>query len=123
MLYCPVVLAAAPAVARPRPIPREPRVRVNRELDALARSLRAYAMDVSRSGAFFHTRAPRPVGARIDLAFCVIIDDIETVRGLGEVVRVGDRGMGVRFLELDSASRDLLARLLARASERGEARR
>jgi uncharacterized protein (TIGR02266 family) len=115
------VLASAYAVAKPRPIPREARIRVNRELDALAGTIHAYASDVSRSGVFFRTRTPRPVGTRVRLAFSVIIDDIETIRGVGEVVRVSEGGMGVRFLELDSASRDVLARLLARASERGEA--
>ena len=106
-----------------RAIPREPRVRVNRELDSLFPGIREYATDVSRSGALFRCRRPPPVGSRVELAFSVIIDDIETIRGVGEVVRNEERprGYGVRFLELDSASRDVLARLLARASERGEA--
>lgn len=80
------------------------------------------ASDISRSGEFFRCREAAPVGARLALEFSVIIDDIAMIRGRGEVVRVTSRSMAVRFLELDSASEDVLARLLARARERGEGR-
>ena len=58
-----------------------------------------------------------PVGTRVALKFSIIMDDIETVEGVGEVVRVSHSpsGMGVVFTSLTSHSMDLLGKLLTRA--------
>jgi hypothetical protein len=50
----------------------------------------------------------------VNLRFTVIMDDIETIDGLGEVVRVTDDppGMGVVFKELTDYSQELLQKLL-----------
>jgi hypothetical protein len=50
----------------------------------------------------------------VNLRFTVIMDDIETVEGVGEVVRVSDDpvGMGVVFTELSGYSKGLIERLL-----------
>jgi hypothetical protein len=54
----------------------------------------------------------------VNLRFTVIHDDLETIEGLGEVVRTVDRGrnkgMGVVFVELSEVSRALIERILVR---------
>ena len=52
----------------------------------------------------------------MNLRFTVIMDDIETIEGIGEVVRVEDDppGMGVVFRELSGYSKDLIDKLLVR---------
>jgi hypothetical protein len=53
------------------------------------------------------------------------MDDIETIEGIGEVVRVekdpttGAGGMGVVFRELSAYSQDLIGKLLTQRSSRG----
>ena len=66
-------------------------------------------------------KTPLPVGTRVDLRFTVIMDDVETIEGVGEVVRVqkDPPGMGVVFVELSQYSRHLLTKLLTPA--RGQA--
>jgi hypothetical protein len=50
----------------------------------------------------------------VQLTFTVIMDDVETIEGVGQVVRVQDDppGMGVAFTKLTKYSEDLLIRLL-----------
>jgi hypothetical protein len=50
----------------------------------------------------------------VNLRFTVIMDDIETIEGTGEVVRVEQEpaGMGVVFRELTSYSKNLIDKLL-----------
>ena len=63
---------------------------------------------------------PLPVGTKVDLRFTIIVDDFETIEGIGEVVRVvkpsdsEQCGMGVVFTELASYSKALIDRLLTR---------
>ena len=40
------------------------------------------------------------------------MEDIETIEGIGEVVRVEKDGMGVVFRELSAYSKDLIDKLL-----------
>lgn len=95
---------------------RERRVDINLEFDSLGNLLSEYLTNVSRTGAFIHTREPWPVGTRLRLRFTVITDDPEILEGAAEVVRVSDQppGMGVAFLDLTAASKDLIDRILAR---------
>ena len=95
------------------------RVTVNHEFDTIADFISEYVSDISRTGIFIRSDDPLPKGTRVDLRFSIIVDDIETIEGIGEVVRVippgGDEppGMGVNFTELTDASRALVDRLLA----------
>jgi hypothetical protein len=90
------------------------RVTINKEFDSFDQFIREYVTNISRSGAFIKTTEPLPVGSEVDLRFTVIMDDIETVEGLGVVVRVetDPSGMGVVFKELSSYSRGLIEKLL-----------
>ena len=58
---------------------------------------------------------PLPIGTQVDLRFTVLADEIETIEGTGEVVRVvveGVRpGMGVAFAHLTPQSWQVLHRL------------
>lgn len=99
---------------------KEPRYTVNREFASVEEFIREYVANISRSGAFIRSDDPLPVGTRVALNFSVIVDEIETIEGIGEVVRVvppgGEQpaGMGVVFTELNAYSRRLLDRLMTR---------
>ena len=96
------------------------RVRVNREFDSIDEFISEYVSDISQSGVFIRSDDPLPKGTKVDLRFTVIDEDMETIAGIGEVTRVvlpgGEQpsGMGVVFLELESASQRLVERLLTR---------
>ena len=94
----------------------EERVTINREFESYDAFINEYVTNISRSGVFIRSRSPLPVGTRVDLKFTVITDDIETVEGVGEVVRVESEpcGMGVVFVELPTYSKHLIEKLLVR---------
>ncbi len=93
---------------------RESRVTINKEFDSFDQFIEEYVTNISQSGVFIKTKSPLPIGTSVDLRFTVIMDDIETIEGVGEVVRVQDDppGMGVVFRELSSYSQDLISKLL-----------
>lgn len=93
---------------------REARVTLNKEFESVDAFVHEYVTNISRTGAFVKASEPLPIGTRVDLKFTVITDDIETIEGVGEVVRVQSDppGMGVVFTELSQYSQSLLARLL-----------
>lgn len=99
---------------------RDRRVDINIEFDALGKLLSEYVTNVSRSGAFIHTRDPWPVGTRLRLRFTVLAEDPEILEGAAAVVRVSEAppGMGVVFMDLTPASRALIARLVSRGTPR-----
>lgn len=94
------------------------RLVVNREFDSIEEFITEYVSDVSKSGVFIRSDDPLPVGTTVDLCCSVIVDDFETIEGIGEVVRVvepgGDDapGMGVVFRELTNYSKKLIERIL-----------
>jgi|SRR5690606_8841995 len=90
------------------------RVTINKEFDSFDQFIKEYVTNISRSGAFIKTSEPLPVGSEVDLRFTVIMDDIETIEGIGRVVRVESDppGMGVVFQKLSSYSRRLIEKLL-----------
>jgi len=90
------------------------RVTINKEFDSFDQFIQEYVTNISRSGAFIKTHDPLPVGSEVNLRFTVIMDDIETIEGIGEVVRVekDPPGMGVVFRELSAYSKDLIEKLL-----------
>ena len=99
---------------------REKRRVINREFASVEEFILEYVSNISRSGAFIRSDEPLPVGTRVALRFTLLMEEIETIEGLGEVVRVvpmGGRsksGMGVVFVELTRHSKALLERLLTR---------
>lgn len=95
--------------------PRESeRVTINKEFDSFDQFIKEYVTNISRSGAFIKTNDPLPIGSEVDLRFTVIMDDIETIEGVGCVVRVESDppGMGVVFKELSGYSQNLIEKLL-----------
>jgi len=90
------------------------RVTINKEFESYDAFINEYVTNISRTGAFVRSKSPLPVGTRVNLRFTVIMDDIETIEGEGEVVRVHDDppGMGVVFTELSSYSKGLIDKLL-----------
>lgn len=93
---------------------REDRLTINKEFESFDSFIREYVTNVSRTGAFVKRPDPLPVGTVVHLKFTVIMDDIETIEGEGEVVRVQDDppGMGVVFTKVSQYSQHLLERML-----------
>jgi uncharacterized protein (TIGR02266 family) len=90
------------------------RVTINKQFASFDDFVREYVTNVSGSGAFVRTDSPLPVGTEVNLKFSVVLDGVETIEGVGVVVRV-DRdpaGMGVAFKELRGYSKRLMERLL-----------
>jgi len=98
----------------------ELRMTINKEFESFDAFIHEYVTNISRTGAFVKSKSPPPIGTRVNLRFTVIMDDIETIEGIGEVVRVQDDppGMGVVFTELSQYSQHMLSRLLTRAHEK-----
>ncbi len=90
------------------------RLTINKEFESFDAFIQEYVTNISRSGVFIKSSNVLPVGTRVNLRFTVIMDDIETIEGVGEVVRVetDPAGMGVVFRELSGYSKDLIDKLL-----------
>jgi Tfp pilus assembly protein PilZ len=94
------------------------RVTINKEFDSFDQFIEEYVTNISRSGAFVKTSTPLPIGTEVDLRFTVVMDGIETIEGVGEVVRVDTdpAGMGVVFKKLGGYSAQLIEKLLTAKS-------
>jgi Tfp pilus assembly protein PilZ len=90
------------------------RVTINKEFESFDAFIQEYVTNISRTGVFIKSQTPLAIGTRVNLRFTVIMDDIETIEGIGEVVRVekDPPGMGVVFRELSAFSKDLIEKLL-----------
>lgn len=101
---------------------QNPRIGVNQEFESIDAFLSEYVTNISRGGIFIRSKNPLPVGTRVQLRFTVILDDIETIEGEGEVVRVeqtpGNTGMGVSFKQLTPASQRIVDQLMAERDAR-----
>lgn len=97
---------------------KEERVTINKEFESYDAFIHEYVTNISRSGVFVKSKTPLAVGTKVNLRFTVIMDDIETIEGVGEVVRVEEDppGMGVVFTELSSYSKELIGKLLTRST-------
>lgn len=97
-------------------VSRDPRVTINHEFESVEQFITEYVTNISRSGVFIRSKDPLPAGTRVHLRFTVIVDEIETIEGVGEVVRVSHKppGMGVAFVELTSFSQKLIEKLMTR---------
>lgn len=102
---------------------QDDRVTINKEFESFDAFIHEYVTNISRTGVFVKSKKPLPVGTRVNLKFTVIMDDIETIEGIGEVVRVQEDppGMGVVFRELSQYSQHLLERLLTGPPSTGDA--
>ena len=92
------------------------RLTINQEFESFDAFIDEYVTNLSRSGAFIKTKTPLPVGTKVNLHFTVLHEDMETVTGVGEVVRVQNDppGVGVVFSELSPDSAAVIERMLAR---------
>lgn len=97
------------------------RLTINQEFESFDAFIDEYVTNLSRTGAFIKTRAPLAVGTKVNLRFTVLHEDMETIEGVGEVVRVqaDPAGVGVVFSELSEPSRALIERLLAARGKKG----
>jgi uncharacterized protein (TIGR02266 family) len=93
---------------------RDERVTINKEFESFDAFIHEYVTNISRSGVFIKSKQPLPVGTKVNLRFTVIMDDIETIEGQGEVVRVDEEpaGMGVVFTQISGYSEQLIEKLL-----------
>ncbi|HEY8074565.1 MAG TPA: PilZ domain-containing protein [Labilithrix sp.] len=92
---------------------QDERVTINKEFESFDAFIQEYVTNISRTGVFIRAQRPLAVGTKVNLTFTVIITDgIETIEGVGEVVRVEKDGMGVVFRELSGYSKDLIDKLL-----------
>jgi len=92
---------------------RHERQTINKAFESFDAFAQEYVTNISRSGIFIRSKAPLPVGTKVDLRFTVMMDEVEIIEGKGEVVRVSEAGMGVEFRELTSSSKALLEQLIA----------
>jgi uncharacterized protein (TIGR02266 family) len=96
---------------------RDERLTINKEFESFDAFIQEYVTNISRSGVFIKSKSPLPKGTKVNLKFTVIMEDIETIEGTGEVVRVADnpKGMGVVFTSLTSFSKSLIEKMLTRS--------
>ena len=90
------------------------RVTINKDFESFDAFIQEYVTNISRTGVFVKSKQPLPIGTKVNLKFTEIMDEIETIEGVGEVVRVQQDppGMGVVFRELSTYSQHLIERLL-----------
>lgn len=88
------------------------RLTINKEFDSFDAFIQEYITNISRTGVFIKAQKVLPIGTIVNLQFTIIMDDIETIEGVGEVVRLEKDGMGVVFRELSSYSKNLIDKLL-----------
>ena len=90
------------------------RLTINKEFESFDAFIHEYVTNISRTGVFIKSKTPLEIGTQVNLRFTVIMDDIETIEGTGEVVRVEEdpAGMGIAFTELVTESKELIERLL-----------
>jgi uncharacterized protein (TIGR02266 family) len=89
-------------------------VRVRCRIPSFIDFVETQSVNVSREGMYLRCETPPEVGAKIE--FEVGLDDgYVLIQGTGVVVRVvttGEKGLGLRFLELDDKSRKLINRIV-----------
>jgi uncharacterized protein (TIGR02266 family) len=103
---------ANPGFGRPPRLPMTVLVRCR--FGSFLEFVETQSVNVSREGMYLRCDVPPEVGAKIE--FEVSLDDGYVIlQGTGQVVRVvtaGDKGMGLRFLQLDDKSRKLINRIV-----------
>ncbi len=91
-----------------------PRITINKEFPSFDSFVQEYVTNISRTGVFIRSDDPPAIGTEVNLCFTVVAEGIETIEGIGQVVRVQDNpsGVGVVFTKLNSYSSQLIERLL-----------
>lgn len=103
-----------------RALPRVPlKLRVNMEFEKFSGFISEYSENISEGGMFIKTTKPKPMGSVFSLEF-KLKDDYKLIQGWGEVVWVREKpegnkpaGMGIKFLDLDEASTELIRSIVA----------
>jgi hypothetical protein len=105
--------SAGPPAERPERRQGE-RVTINKQFDSFDQFVHEYVTNLSGAGAFVRTDTPLPVGTEVHLKFSVVLDGVESIEGVGVVVRIATDppGMGVVFKKLEAYSARLVERLL-----------
>src|SRR5260221_3289638 len=100
------------------PARKAERLTINKEFESFDAFIHEYVTNISRTGVFIKSKTPLLIGTKVNLRFTLIMDDIETIEGTGQVVRVeaDPAGMGISFTELLPDSQELIERLLAARS-------
>jgi uncharacterized protein (TIGR02266 family) len=90
------------------------RLTINKEFESFDAFIHEYVTNISKTGVFIKSKTPLAIGTQVNLRFTLIMDDIETIEGTGEVVRVDHEpsGMGIVFTELTAESAALVERLV-----------
>jgi molecular chaperone DnaK len=87
-----------------------------------------FATNISRGGVFIRTRDPKPLGTQVDLELRLSQGDLVVrARGVVRWIAEEDRaarppaapGMGIEFLALDEASRQVVERIVTHRESRG----
>ncbi|MCB9707876.1 MAG: PilZ domain-containing protein [Myxococcales bacterium] len=101
---------------------KNPRVTLNKEFPSFDAFVQEYVTNVSRTGVFVRSDDPPSIGSEVNICFTVVADGIETIEGVGKVVRVQDNpaGVGVVFTRLSHYSSHLIERLLTDTRKRAE---
>lgn len=73
--------------------------------------------NISVSGVFVRFGGAIAVGTHVNLNFTILCEEVETISGVGEVVRVQEcpSGIGVEFRSMSEESMALIERLVAKA--------
>lgn len=86
-----------------------------------------YSPNISKAGIFIKTPKPKPVGTDVRFEF-QIADDTVVMRGSGVVSWIREtadddkpQGMGIKFVKLDSRSKDILDRIVMAKKSRSSA--
>lgn len=90
--------------------PREPRITINKEFASAEDFIDQYVCNISASGVFVRCDEEVPVGTHVDLNFTILLEEIETIKGIGEVVRISTTpaGLGIEFRSLSEDSMALI---------------
>src|SRR5262249_46601011 len=107
--------------------PRAPiSVKVNLEFEKFSGFISEYCMNISQGGMFIKTDDIKPIGTVLSFEFR-LSDNFKLIQGLGEVVWVRGKdggaekpkGIGVRFHDIDSKSRELIRTMVNRYISEG----
>ncbi|MCP4444024.1 MAG: hypothetical protein GY811_01600 [Myxococcales bacterium] len=89
---------------------------VNQEFASAEDFVDQYVSDISTSGVFVRCDEDLEVGMRVNLQFTILDEEIESIEGIGEIVRLQEdpKGIGVEFRELSEESMVFIERLVAK---------
>lgn len=115
----------------PKSVPLESRrmpleTRVLLKFDRFSGFISEYSSNISQGGMFIRTLSSEPVGTILDFGFR-LGDGYELIHGRGEVVWVREQdesperpaGMGIRFLDLNLESRELIRMMVENFVQQG----